>query len=69
MPDFNRRQRSGTCRACGGEGRFYPEPLADDAALAAETETVGQWAHVNPRDWLTNPHDFDPDELVPVAAT
>ncbi|GJJ24178.1 hypothetical protein [Mycolicibacterium mageritense] len=61
MPDYNRRQRSGTCRVCNGEGRFYPKPLAEDD-MVAEVETAGEWAHLNPADWINNPHPFDPQE-------
>jgi hypothetical protein len=62
VPDFNRRQRSATCKTCGGEVRFYPAPLHDDAAMVAEEETAGAWAHLDPRDWITNAHHPDPQE-------
>lgn len=62
MPDYNRRQRAGTCNTCDGELRFYPKPLADEAAMTAEEETAGAWAHLNPSDWMTNPHQPDPRE-------
>lgn len=62
MPEFNRRQRSAPCKVCGGELRFYPEPLTDEAAMIAEGETAGAWSHLNPADWITNPHAPEPDE-------
>ena len=62
MPDFNRRQRSATCGTCKGALRFYPKPLADEAAMVAETDTAGEWSHLNPADWVTNPHQPDPQE-------
>lgn len=62
MPDFNRRQRSAPCGTCDGELRFYPEPLAGEAAMVAEEETQGAWAHLNPADWIRNPHPPNPQE-------
>jgi hypothetical protein len=62
VPDFNRRQRSAPCGTCNGELRFYPKPLADKAAMVAEAETAGEWSHLNPADWLANPHLPDPQE-------
>lgn len=62
MPDFNRRQRAGTCKTCDGDLRFYPRPLADEAAMIAETEVEGDWVHLNKDDWATNPHPPDPQE-------
>ena len=63
MPEYNRRQRSGHCDTCGGELRFYPAPLADEAAMIAEEETDGSWAHLNPKDWLGNPHPPVPRDV------
>lgn len=64
MPEFNRRQRSADCDTCGGELRFYPTPLADEAAMIAEQETAGEWAHLNAEDWLGDPHPPVPVETV-----
>ncbi|KLI05778.1 hypothetical protein ABW05_24325 [Mycolicibacterium senegalense] len=61
LPDFNRRQRSATCRTCEGKLRFYPKPL-DEAAMIAEDETEGAWAHLNVNDWINDPHPPDPQE-------
>lgn len=61
MPDFNRRQRSGTCRTCNGELRFYPKPIPE-ADMADEEQTEGDWTHLNPTDWINNPHPPDPQE-------
>lgn len=55
-----RGQQQGTCRTCKGAAHFYPhlddqgEPVVDDAG-----ELVGEWAHRNPADWVTNPHLID----------
>lgn len=59
MPAIRRFQRSGECVTCGGEARFYPAPV-DEAQAVAETpddvETSGEWVHLNPADWVKNPH-------------
>ncbi|WP_319455143.1 MULTISPECIES: hypothetical protein [unclassified Mycobacterium] len=30
--------------------------------MVAETETEGDWSHLNPADWIDNPHRPDPQE-------
>ena len=62
VPENNpRRQRAGRCKVCQGAARFYPKPL-DQAAVAADADAVSEWVHLNPADWLANPHPVDPDE-------
>lgn len=56
-------QKRGTCKTCTGAIHFYPqldevgEPLLDDGG-----RVVGAWAHLDPDDWVTNPHSIDPEE-------
>lgn len=59
-PPRVRGQRTGKCRKCDGALRYYPRPGA--AEDTAGPEVVGQWAHVDRRDWLDDPHEPDPIE-------
>jgi hypothetical protein len=57
--EFRRYQRSGVCTTCDGTARFYPAPVSDVQALAEspdDVETTGEWVHLNPADWIDNPH-------------
>lgn len=51
-------QRSDTCAVCGGPIRYYPRPGVD--ADTADADIVGNWAHLNPDDWIGDPHTPDP---------
>ncbi|ORA24878.1 hypothetical protein [Mycobacterium aquaticum] len=60
MPN-DKRQRSAICGTCKGELRYYPQPAVD----GVETDTESNWAHLDPHDWLTNPHPPTPQESNP----
>lgn len=62
MPAIRRFQQSGECVTCGGQARFYPAPVDEDQALAEtpdDVETTGTWTHLNPADWIGNPHPVE----------
>ncbi|QEA10804.1 hypothetical protein [Mycobacterium phage Weirdo19] len=61
MPETSGRQRSGTCKVCEGPVRSYPVPVDDEGATVADNDT-DRWAHLNPADWMDNPHAPDPQE-------
>lgn len=46
----------------GGIGDGGGASGGDEAAMVAETDTAGEWSHLNPADWITNPHQPDPQE-------
>lgn len=57
-----RPERNGVCKTCGGRIRHYPAP-----ALVAD-DSPGRWAHMDPADWKSNPHEADPTEASIAAA-
>lgn len=51
-----RFQKSGTCSTCDGDVRFYPAAVTEEQAIAEGTEPSGTWTHLDPADWVGNPH-------------
>lgn len=58
MPSIARFQKSGVCTTCGGVLRFYPAPVDDPADDPAGD--LGEWTHLDPADWVDDPHPAQP---------
>ncbi|OCB59679.1 hypothetical protein A5722_04705 [Mycobacterium vulneris] len=52
------RNRRGECKHC--HGQIYRYPLGD---------SFGAWSHLDTADWIENPHNPEPVELVDQSPT
>ncbi len=60
MTAIKRFQKTGTCVTCDGAIHFYPAPVTDEQAIAEGDNPSGQWTHLDPSDWIDNPHEAEP---------
>ena len=56
-------QKRGTCKTCKGAIHFYPV-LHEAEPIVIGEKVLGEWAHIDPADWVDNPHAVDPEESV-----
>lgn len=55
---MDRIERNGICEVCAGRIRYYPP---DGIVVEGAAPAGGYWSHLDPADWLNNPHLATPD--------
>ena len=56
-----RGEKRGTCKTCKGAIHFYPARHDAEPVVVGDA-AVGAWAHLDPADWVDNPHQAEPAE-------
>ena len=55
-----RAEKRDTCQTCRGPIHFYPARVDGAEPVVVGETVIGAWAHLNPADWVDNPHPAEP---------